>query len=522
MSGSVVSTVTVEQGATLIGTGSFGGLFANSGGTIAPGAVTPFSTLSASTASFAAGSFFAVNINPAGQNDKLVTTGATTISGGTVQVTLAPGTYTPQNKYTLITAGGGVSGTFASLSTNLNSFAFATPALSYDANDVYLGFAQTASFATVAQTPNQIATATALSALPVGSPLYNAIIGQTVPGALTAFNSLSGEIHPSAVGAVLDDTRLPREAVLDRLSTPYTSGPAPSGAQNVKTLMQATPAEAVSAWGQAFNSWGHLGGDGNAATLSNDLGGFILGADATLSGRTRLGVAGGATNASLELPDRGSSGNVGMTYVVLYGGVSGDALQLRGGAFYAYDHYSLNRTVSFPNFSNSVGSGYGGDNLQAFGEAGWRIPVGAQFLAASWVEPFVGVTGVDLHTSSFVENPGPAALAGASESYGYGIATLGLRGEASLYASSPLTANAMIGWRHVLGGETPTSTLAFASDPLIPFSIAGAPIARDALALEVGVDWRLTATVKLGVTYSGRLASSASNNAIKAKLEANF
>ncbi len=252
VSGSVVSTVTVEQGATLIGTGSFGGLFANSGGTIAPGAVTPFSTLSASTASFAAGSFFAVNINPAGQNDKLVTTGATTISGGTVQVTLAPGTYTPQNKYTLITAGGGVSGTFASLSTNLNSFAFATPALSYDANDVYLGFAQTASFATVAQTPNQIATATALSALPVGSPLYNAIIGQTVPGALTAFNSLSGEIHPSAVGAVLDDTRLPREAVLDRLSTPYTSGPAPSGAQNVKTLMQATPAEAVSAWGQAF------------------------------------------------------------------------------------------------------------------------------------------------------------------------------------------------------------------------------------------------------------------------------
>ena len=80
----------------------------------------------------------------------------------------------------------------------------------------------------------------------------------------------------------------------------------------------------------------------------------------------------------------------------------------------------------------------------------------------------------------------------------------------------------MIGWEHVFGGETPTSTLAFASDPLIPFSIAGAPIARDALALEVGVDWRLTANVKLGVTYSGRLASSASDNAIKAKLEANF
>jgi hypothetical protein len=41
-----------------------------------------------------------------------------------------------------------------------------------------------------------------------------------------------------------------------------------------------------------------------------------------------------------------------------------------------------------------------------------------------------------------------------------------------------------------------------------PFSIAGAPIARDALALEFGVDRRLTSNVKLGVYYSGLLPSS--------------
>jgi hypothetical protein len=38
-----------------------------------------------------------------------------------------------------------------------------------------------------------------------------------------------------------------------------------------------------------------------------------------------------------------------------------------------------------------------------------------------------------------------------------------------------------------------------------PFSIAGAPIARDALALEFGVDQRLTSNVKLGVYSSGLL-----------------
>jgi fibronectin-binding autotransporter adhesin len=55
-----------------------------------------------------------------------------------------------------------------------------------------------------------------------------------------------------------------------------------------------------------------------------------------------------------------------------------------------------------------------------------------------------------------------------------------------------------------------------------PFSIAGAPIARDALALEFGVDRRLTSNVKLGVYYSALLSSSASDNVIKAKLEATF
>jgi hypothetical protein len=53
-----------------------------------------------------------------------------------------------------------------------------------------------------------------------------------------------------------------------------------------------------------------------------------------------------------------------------------------------------------------------------------------------------------------------------------------------------------------------------------PFSIAGAPIARDALALEFGVDRHLTSNVKLGVYYSGLLSLSASDNAIRAKLEA--
>ena len=178
--------------------------------------------------------------------------------------------------------------------------------------------------------------------------------------------------------------------------------------------------------------------------------------------------------------------------------------------------------MSFPGFYQTAGSGYGGDTAEVFGEAGWRIAVAAPLVSAASVEPFLGVAGVDLHTASFTETPGPASLVGSSENAGYGITTLGLRSEATMFATAPMTLDGMIGWQHVYGGPTPNATMAFASAPSTPLSIAGAPIARDALALEFGVDRRLTSNIKLSVYYSGLLSSSASDNAIKAKLEATF
>ena len=521
--GSLASTVTVESGATVGGRGSVGGLVAKSGATVAPGVLGPYAVFTVTgEAAFAPGSTFAVNINPAGQNDKLVTTGSTTLSGGTVAVNGASGTYLPSMRYTLLNAQGGLAGTFSSLSTSgdLATLVFIDPMLSYDANDVYLGFS-VLPFVTAAQTPNQIATALALQSQPIGSPLYDALISQTSPGALSAFNALSGDVHASAIGAAFDDTRLPREAVLDRLAESY-GAPSPSGAKMVKTYGFSTPTQAYSAWAQAFNSWGHLGGDGNSATLGNNLGGFILGADATLSGRYRLGVAGGYANANFSDPARGSTGTVSATYIGLYGGASIDALQLRSGAFYANNHYGLDRAVSFPGFYQTAGSGYRGDTAEVFGEAGWRIAVAAPMVSAASVEPFVGVAGVDLHTASFTETPGPASLVGGSENAGYGLTTLGLRGDTTMFVNAPMSLNGMIGWQHVYGGPTPNATMAFASAPANSFSIGGAPIARDALALEFGVDRRFTPNIKLGVYYSGLLASSASDNAIKAKLEASF
>jgi len=97
VTGSIANSIaTVSNGGTLAGSGTVGGLVAQSGGTVAPGALSPFTTLNVSgNASFAPGSIFLVNINPAGQNDKLLVTGTATLTGGTVQVLAGTGTFSP-------------------------------------------------------------------------------------------------------------------------------------------------------------------------------------------------------------------------------------------------------------------------------------------------------------------------------------------------------------------------------------------------------------------------------------------
>uniref|UniRef100_UPI0013D08688 autotransporter domain-containing protein n=1 Tax=Klebsiella pneumoniae TaxID=573 RepID=UPI0013D08688 len=68
-----------------------------------------------------------------------------------------------------------------------------------------------------------------------------------------------------------------------------------------------------------------------------------------------------------------------------------------------------------------------------------------------------------------------------------------------------VTARGMLGWRHAFGDTTPYQTLAFTGGS--PFSIAGAPIARNAAAVEAGLDLNLTPSATLGLSYGGQFGS---------------
>ena len=70
-----------------------------------------------------------------------------------MQVLAQSGTYGRNTTYTILNATGGVAGAYSGVTSN---FAFLTPSLSYDANNVYLLLFQPAgAFAAGARTANQ-------------------------------------------------------------------------------------------------------------------------------------------------------------------------------------------------------------------------------------------------------------------------------------------------------------------------------------------------------------------------------
>jgi autotransporter-associated beta strand protein len=530
------SAVTLQSGTILGGRGTVGALTAQGSAMVAPGVVTPFTTLTvAGSTSFAAGSTFLVNVNAAGQSDKLAVGGTATLSGGTVDVFTGSGAYTPATRFTLLTAAGGVSGTFAQLVTSSNlsqAFAFLMPSLIYDANDVFLGFAQTTNFASVAVTKNQAAVAAAVQSLGLGNPIYNAVVGQSFSGARQAFDALSGEVHASAVTAAFEDSRLPREAILDRLSQPfYGLGWASSLAAYAADLPGKAAADprryqpqTLSFWAQGFGDFGRNRSDGNAATLSRSTDGVVIGGDVSVIGLAggdwRFGAAGGYTYDNFSIADRSSSGNFQSGFGAIYGGASFGALQLRSGAIYGVNTTATSRQIIFPGFGESATSSYGGSTAQAFGEAGYRFALaglpGLGISRAS-LEPFVGAAAIHIHQNDFTEFGGAAALSGFGQGHDLATTTLGLRTESRFGGPLPVIARALFGWRHAYGDVVPTALLAFQGGTQ-PFSIAGVPVDRNAFVTEAGLDYATT----LGLAYSGQYGQRATDSAIKGHLNVKF
>ncbi|OBP96820.1 autotransporter outer membrane beta-barrel domain-containing protein [Mesorhizobium loti] len=518
VNGSLAGSLVTISGGTLGGNGTVGGIVAQSGGIIAPG--NSIGTLNvAGDIDQAAGSIYQVELTTTGQSDLLHATGKATIAAGAildvVKTDAAP--YVPGAHFTVLQADAGVTGTYSVSGVGPFTGLFAN----YDATHVYLDVVQAKSFAEVGLTPNQMATGGGAESLGAGNPLFDAIMGlSSEAAAQNAFDQLSGEIHASAKGMLLEDSSFIRDAASNRISAAF--GDASAAALPVMAYgeggpeMVAADTDRFAVWGQAFGSWGNVDCDGNAAAFDRSTGGLLAGAD-TLLGDWRVGLLGGYSHSSFNADDRNSSGKSDNYHLGLYGGTNWGAIAFRTGAAYSWSSLSTHRSVAFNGFTDGLSADYDAGTAQMFGELAYKAETSGSFK----FEPFANLAYVSVHTDGFSETGGAAALTSAGTSTNATFTTLGLRGSTDFALGGVnATARGMLGWRHAFGDVTPTSSFAFAGGNA--FTIAGVPISGDAAVVEAGIDMKMSPNATLGLSYSGQFGGGAVDNGAKANLSVKF
>lgn len=275
--------------------------------------------------------------------------------------------------------------------------------------------------------------------------------------------------HALAVGeAVLDRLRQRFDAAFapsdPRLATlAYADGDTTAAGDN--SPIHARGRTVWNSWGEAFGSWGDFRGDGNAASFDRSIGGFVAGADVTIDGTWRLGIATGYQAVGLDVPDRASSVSDEGYHLAAYGGFADGPFAFRLGGAYSWHDIDTERQVAFPGFADSLHASYDADVAQAFAEVGYAMSAGS--LA---VEPFGGLAYVGLHTNGFSETGGAAALTGAGGDTDITYGSLGARFGTTLpIGGGRAIARGMIAWQHALDGVTPKSVLAFDGGTGLPF-----------------------------------------------------
>ncbi|HEV2503731.1 MAG TPA: autotransporter domain-containing protein [Mesorhizobium sp.] len=521
--GKLGGTVDVLAGARLQGNGTVGRLTV--AGLIAPG--NSIGTLNVGgDVTLAAGSTYEVEIGGNGSSDRIAAGGKAALGGAKVGVTAldAKTSYQDGQSYTILTAAGGITGSFDPAVLSRSAFLDATLAQSANAVDLKIAVKETGPvFDKAANTDNQKQTAGALDTLQQSGAslaLYNTLLVLSADEARAAFDSLSGEVHAATVTGLIEDSRFTRDAINERLRSAFeTVGGVPlmGYGEDAKEITTASVAsERYGAWGSVFGSGGHFGGDGNAARLSRSTGGFVTGVDGLITDDVRLGFMAGYSHSSFKVNDRRSSASSDNYHLGLYGGTQLGAFSLRSGLAYTWSEIDSSREVAFPGFSDSLTGSYRAGTTQVFGELGYSLKAGSVAL-----EPFANLTYVNVHTNGFAEQGGASALTVQSGSNDSTFTTLGLRASTGFdIGSTKATARGMIGWRHAYGDLTPTVRQTFTGSNA--FTIASAPIAEDAAVIEAGLDFAITPKATLGLSYHSQVASKLLDHGVRADLNVQF
>lgn len=503
------------EGGTLGGNGILDTLNIASGGVLAPG--NSVGTTNAVNFNFSPGSTYEVELNDGGNvagvnNDFVNATGTVTINGAFVHVKSENGTddgttYVAGTTYTIVTAASGVTGTFVDLT---DDFAFLNFALSYDPNNVYLT-SQLSNMCLSNFSPNQCAVAESISGLGTGA-LFSAVTNLSDAEAVGAIDQLSGEAHPSFLATLMEDSRFVRDAAIDRLRTLF------DGVGARESSSRPAIGSGISLWGHVYGAFGDVSAGTDTSSVDRSSGGIFTGADVALFKNVHVGLLGGYGHTNMSVDELNSTGDAENWSTGIYTGAVWGAFHVRGGGAYTWSNLETKRGIGFTGFSDSLSGDTSASTGQAFAEGAVRI-------GSSWAtyEPYAALAHVHVKRDHFTEKGGDAALSVAQTSMDTTFTTLGLRSETFVGAGieAGIRLSGGLGWRHAFGDTVAAAEMAFASGAT-PFTVLGAPIAKDALVVELGADGAFSQWTRFGMYYLGQIADDADDHSIRANLAVTF
>lgn len=461
-SGSSSSTTTVAPGGVDGGVGTVGGNLANSG-TLSPG----LSNSGASTGALGvAGNFsqtatgtLVTQISSGTAFDQLVVNGTAAL-GGTLQVDLLDGFDPVGLSFPVLTAAGGVSGTFGTLGGNAftTNRAAVAATVTYGAKVVTVAFTQLP-FAGFAGTPNQVAVANAAQASPALTVALNAVpLASQFPAALNALSPQGYQVWSDfafAHATSLADRVLRDDRTVNGRDDYYFEAGQRRGRARADLDVGASTYTTTS---------GLVGG--NRSVRPDTSVGAFFGFGKTISG---LGSAGSQTTAKDK--------TLGLRAAWAQGPLFAEAMLA-----YGFKDYDSTRTVVFPGTSTVARSSTRGRQWTTGMTVGQHLKLGT-----ATVSPFAGLLFSRWSAKSFTETDAGAFNATvASQSARSLRSQLGVEGRVDWkFGTVHLQPHVRAAWLHEFSNNSRAMSASFGS---VYYEVATRRAPRDSALYSAGLD----------------------------------
>ncbi|HUW53307.1 MAG TPA: S8 family serine peptidase [Rhodanobacter sp.] len=488
---SLASSVSIGAGGTLSNTQTIGGSVTNAGVLGVGGSDV---TVAGNYTQQGAGRL-SVSLGSA-----LRVAGTASLAGGDLFVSGTNQGYVVNAHTDVLSAGGGLSGTFSGLNTAAN--VLLTASLNYDPNSAWLNVQQVsvtavqgatftpASFGAAQRVQNafgqintQLAgTASATGAAPVSSSFISGAASlqrtASVAALESSLQSLSGQLHAADAAMMFEAIDAGTRALSDRFDT----------------LLQAPRA---GGWAQNLGYHGDMSRAGYNS-VGYDLSGWLVGQDYRVDGN---GVAGYALSQSQGLGRLSGSADLGRSRAVegiVYGGVIRGSWYAMGRFGFGSYREAMRRQLQLGSRGAAVSSDSHGRYSVAYGESGYRLELGR-----TQITPYANLQFAQVRSNGFNElgADGFGLKSGANHAQRWQTG-LGLRAthDWPLPGGGSLGLQTRMLWQQSFGVQGEAFQASFSGiNQYAP--IGGIGLSRHGGVVGTSLDWRMTPRASLQLGY---------------------